>query len=333
MADQWGTDLVTGGAGFIGSALVRALVSRGRRVIVIDDLSTGRRENLSDLPQSQVDVVVGDISDPRLITPAMAQVDTVYHLACVGLRRSLHAPAEAHRVNASGTLALLMAAQEVDVRRVVHISSSEVYGTALRAPMDEMHPLNPTTPYGASKLAGEAYARAFHLSYGLPVTIVRPFNAYGEQAHHEGDCGEVIPRFALRTLAGRPLVIFGDGCQTRDFTHVRDTVQGIIAAAGPVSAIGETFNLGSNTETSIGDLAQMITSLAGGREAEITYDTSRPGDVRRLVADITKARSVLGYAPKISLAEGLTALIDHYRTRDVPALLMQEVRHNWLSQA
>jgi UDP-glucose 4-epimerase len=171
--------LVTGGAGFIGSELVHRLVAEGWRVRVLDNLATGRREHLVGLPAGQLSFIEGDVRTAALVAEMCREVRTVFHLACLGVRHSLHAPAETHEVNATGSLIVAKAAMEARVARFVHVSSSEVYGSAETAPMDERHPCRPTTVYGASKLAGEAYARAFHETYGLPAVIVRPFNAYG----------------------------------------------------------------------------------------------------------------------------------------------------------
>jgi UDP-glucose 4-epimerase len=321
-----GTDLVIGGAGFIGSELVRQLVAAGRQVIVLDNLSTGRPENVREIPEEQVELVVGDIRDEALAAACLRKVDAVYHLACVNLRHSLHAPEAAHAVNATGTLALLEAARAMPVKRWVHVSSSEVYGSARRTPMDEAHPTEPTTAYGASKLAGEAYARAHRFTYGLPVVIVRPFNAYGAHAHHEGDSGEVIPKFVLRALAGQPLTIFGDGNQTRDFTHVSDIADGIRAAGSAPDVVGRTFNLGRGREIAIGDLARLVVSLVGSPDTPIAHAPSRPGDLRRLCADASAAHRMLGFAPSRALADGIVEIADRYRAepRGISALLAEE---------
>jgi UDP-glucose 4-epimerase len=205
--------------------------------------------------------------------------------------------------------------------------------------MDEDHPLRPTTPYGAAKLAGEAYARSYHLAYGLPVVIVRPFNAYGPRSHHEGDAGEVIPRFLVRALAGQPLEIFGDGRQTRDFTHVRDTARGLRLAADCEAAVGEALNLGSGREIAIASLAAAIRDLCGRPDASIVHRPPRPGDVRRLIADASRARRLLGWTPRIGFDEGLSELADQFRDqfrrgeRPVAELALDGGGGSWTSQA
>lgn len=317
--------LVTGGAGFIGSELVRQLAAVGHEVTVLDNLATGRWENLDGVAAERVE---GDVRDAALAARLLQRVETVYHLACLGVRHSLHAPVETHEVDAGATLIWIQAALRAGVKRFVHVSSSEVYGPAQTAPMTEQHPLFPTTVYGASKLAGEAYARAFHRTYGFPAVIVRPFNSFGPRCHHEGDSGEVIPKFLLRARAGRPLIVFGDGDQTRDFTYVSDTARGIRLAGIVPEAIGHTFNLGSGREISINELARKIDSAA-----EVVHDAPRPGDVRRLMADSTFARRTLGFEPRISLQQGLALLAEWYEQSRIPAerLLGAEVVRNWVS--
>ena len=300
--------LVTGGAGFIGSELVHQLAAAGHDVTVIDDLSTGTHQNLAGLSTARVRTVVGDVGDASLIRSLLDDVEVVFHLACVNLRRGLTDPSAVHAVNATATLNLLEEVRRSPVRRLVHVSSSEVYGSALRLPMDERHPTEPTTPYGASKLAGEAYVRAHHLTYGVPAVIVRPFNAYGPRSHHEGDSGEVLPRFVVRALAGRPLPVYGDGRQTRDFTHVADTASGIVAAGTVRGIEGATFNLGTGREISMLALARLVIETVAQGGATVTVEDGRPGDVRRLLADATAARRVLGFSPRHHLVDGIVAL-------------------------
>jgi UDP-glucose 4-epimerase len=322
--------LVTGGAGFIGSELVRQLVALDAQVIVVDNLCNGRRENLTGLPAGQVQLHVVDIRDHDAIGKLLRSVDIVFHLACLGVRHSIHSPVENHEVNARGTLELLVAARRAGVGRFVYVSSSEVYGTAQHAPMTEAHPTFPRTVYGASKLAGECYTRAFHRTYDFPTVVVRPFNTYGPRCHHEGDCGEIIPKFLLRCMTGRPLVIFGDGAQTRDFTFVADIACGILTAGLTEAAVGRTLNLGSGRETRLSELAQTVAE-AVGRPAVVTHEAPRPGDVRRLCADATKARELLGFSPRTELRTGLTQLMTWYASLNVPPerLLEQEIIRNW----
>lgn len=324
--------LVTGGAGFIGSELCAQLVRAGRRVVVLDSLVNGRRENLDRLPGARLRLVVGDVRDGTLVASLLSDVSVVFHLACLGVRHSLHAPRETHDVNAGATLALLEASQQAGVRRFVYVSSSEVYGSAGAVPMSEAHPTHPSTVYGASKLAGEIYTRVWHATRGLPTVVVRPFNSFGPRSHHEGDAGEVIPKFMLRALAGRPLVVLGDGAQTRDFMEVGDTARGILLAGTVDDAVGRTLNLGTGREIAMTELARLIARVAGRPDASIVYDAARPADVRRLCADSTLARRLLGFKPLVTLEDGLARLLDWYRRQEVTpeALLETEVVRNWI---
>lgn len=325
------TVLVTGGAGFIGSELVRQLADGGSRVIAVDNLVNGKRENLDGVIGNQVRLEVADIRDRDAMAALLNGVDLVYHLACLGVRHSIHDPVENHEVNAGATLQLLGLSKASGVGRFVYVSTSEVYGTARHAPMGEDHPTMPHTVYGGSKLAGECYTRAYFDTYGYETVVVRPFNAFGPRSHHEGDSGEVIPKFMLRSLAGRPMIIFGDGSQTRDFTYVSDTARGILLAGVAEKACGETFNLGQGREITVRDLADQIRTVTGNPDGEIIFDPPRPGDVLRLYADSGKAREVLGFAPEVGMAEGLDMLRRWYASlnQDPATLLQQDVRHNW----
>jgi UDP-glucose 4-epimerase len=324
------TIVVTGGAGFIGSELTRQLAAGGAPVVVIDNLVNGKRANLADIP-GRVTLLEHDIRSVNAYAPVLRDAAIVYHLACLGVRHSVHSPTENHEVNASGTLRLLHASREAGVPKFVYVSSSEVYGTAQHVPMTEDHPTFPSTVYGGSKLAGEAYSRAFHRTYGYPTVVVRPFNTYGPRSHHEGDSGEVIPKFLLRCLAGRPMIIFGDGTQTRDFTYVSDSARGIILAGTSPAAIGRTVNLGSGFELTINDLAKTIAQTTERPDAAIQHDEPRPGDVLRLYADMSQARLLLGYEPRVPLAEGLRQLLEWYRAQGTSPeeLLRNEIVRNW----
>ncbi len=325
--------LVTGGAGFIGSNLVDALVEKNTdEIIVADDFSTGSPENVKQhVSNPRVRVVTLDIRDKNAVREIMRGVDTVYHLAVQCIRVSIRDPYLVHDVNATGTLHLLTAALDENVKRFVYCSSSEVYGTALRVPMDEEHPLVPTTPYGASKLAGETYARSFYLTYGLPVTVVRPFNTYGPREHFEGPYGEVIPKFVVRALNDAPLVIFGDGTQTRDFTDVSDTVRGLIAAGESDALVGDVVNIARGQEVNIRDLAQIVLDTLPESKSNIEHQAPRPGDVMRHYADISKAQRVLGFEPKIEIREGVKRYVDWLMRSefDPREMLSKEKLRNW----
>jgi UDP-glucose 4-epimerase len=324
-----GAVLVTGGAGFIGSELVRQLLAQdpAREVRVVDNLANGRAENLEGLGCR---LLRRDIRDRAAMQEAVEGVDALFHLACLGVRHSIHSPEENHAVNATATLDLLALARGAGVSRFVYVSSSEVYGTARWVPMTEEHPTFPMTVYGASKLAGECYARAYHRTYGYPTVVVRPFNAYGPRCHHEGDSGEVIPKFLLRGMAGRPLLVHGDGTQTRDFTYVSDTARGILAAGASDAAVGETINLGQGREITINDLARQVAETLG-TSATVEHGPARPGDVLRLFAEASRAERLLGFTPSVDFGEGLARLRDWYRSqgRTPEELLEAEHAQNW----
>jgi len=323
--------IVTGGAGFIGSEVCRQLAAADAEVVAIDNLTNGKRANLDDISGVNCRLEVADIRDVPAMRCLVPGADCVLHLACLGVRHSIHSPVENHEVNASASLHLLLLAREAGVGRFVYVSSSEVYGTALSVPQPEDHPTYPMTVYGASKLAGECYTRAFHRTYGYATTVVRPFNTYGPRCHHEGDSGEVIPKFLLRALAGKPMVVFGDGTQTRDFTYVGDTARGILQIALAPDTIGETVNIGSSFEISINALAAEVREATGLKDAPIVHESDRPGDVLRLYADTTKARKLAGFAPTIPLREGLGRLLEHYKSlgQSPKELLRDEVVKNW----
>ena len=283
------------------------------------------------MPEEQVILAEVDIRDEATLEDLLKGIDLVLHLACLGVRHSIHSPEENHEVNASATLGLLKLSCAADVSRFVYISTSEVYGTATSVPMSEDHPTMPHTVYGGSKLAGEAYTRAYHDTYGYPTVVVRPFNAYGPRSHHEGDSGEVIPKFLLRGMAGHEMVIFGDGSQTRDFSYVSDTARGIILAGISDKAIGQTINLGYGEEIPINQLAQKVAALVGAEQSQIVHDEPRPGDVLRLYADSRKSAELLGYQAEIPLEDGLQALKAWYEEQgqSPEELLKSESVRNW----
>lgn len=328
MAERAGRALVVGGCGFIGSALVRELAST-RPVRVLDDLSTGKASNVDGV--DGVEVVVGSMLDRRLVAEVLDGVGVVFHLACLGVRHSIHSPERNHEVNATGTLQLLEAARAAGVDRFVYTSTSEVYGTATSVPMHETHPTLPHTVYGGSKLAGEGYVRAYHRTYGFPTVVLRPFNAYGPRSHHEGDSGEVIPKFLVRAMNGLPPLVFGDGTQTRDFTYVDDTARGIAAAAAAPGAVGATINIGSGSETAVGDLAALVLVVAGRTDIVPEHRPDRPGDILRLLADASLATELLGWRPTVDLEAGIRALLAWHQERgtDWAAALAEDRERNW----
>ncbi|MES2094812.1 MAG: GDP-mannose 4,6-dehydratase [Actinomycetota bacterium] len=328
--------LITGGAGFIGSHLVDTLLRRGAgHVRVLDNLSNGNRANLDHLAnEARFELLLGDIRSDDARSAAIAGVDIVYHLACLGVRHSLHDPIENHRVNAEGTLRMLQAALEQKTGMFVYVSTSEVFGTAQYAPMDERHPTWPETVYGGGKLAGEAYTRAYFRTHGLPTAVVRPFNTYGPRSHFEGDSGEVLPRTIVRLLAGLRPVVFGDGEQTRDFMHVSDTATALALVGDTDGIAGQTINLGSGSETSINELCAAVAIAVGRPDLTPEHLEARPGDVRRLLGDPSVMNSLTGFVPLVGFRDGVADLVEWFRAggRDIPEMLSRIEVRNWLPE-
>jgi UDP-glucose 4-epimerase len=326
--------LVTGGAGFIGSHLVDHLIEHGCHVRVLDNLSNGNIDNIAHhTGHAGFEFLKGSVTDPLDVAQVMRGIEVVFHLACLGVRHSLMHPFENHRVNTEGTLFLLEEARRAKVERFIHCSSSEIYGTAREEVMRETHPARPCTIYGASKLAGEAYARAYFTTYGFPACIIRPFNTFGPRSHHDGDAGEMVPKSIVRLLSGKKIVIFGDGSQSRDFTYVTDTVRALRLAAESERVVGQTLNVGAGFDISIKKLAERIIEETIGTppEKHIQYLQKRPGDVSRLCADASLFKSYTGWEPHVSLSEGLHHTIDYFRHHPdgIEALSTAETGCNW----
>ena len=325
------TVAVTGGAGFIGSHLVDQLLAAGNEVTVIDDLSSGSRDNLAHHGfGSKLRLEVASVLDLPALDNALKGVQYVFHLATRNVRLSLRQPSVVHEVNVAGTYNVLKAAAARGARRLLYCSSSEVYGTATQVPLPEECAFRPQTIYGASKLAGEYYAQVFHRSGWLETVIARPHNTYGPRAHYAFDRGELIPRLIVRALAGLPAVIFGDGAQTRDFTYVEETALYLGALMAAESAAGRTFSICRGEEVAIKDVASQVAKLAGLERAPL-FLPARPHDVRRLLGDPSRLRGALGGSPEIGIAEGLGRTVDWYR-RNVPiteAVLGSMQPENW----
>lgn len=328
--------LVTGGAGFIGSHLVDALVARGDEVIVVDNLSVGSRENLAHHAGSgRVHLEVIDVLDKLALGAAMRGVDTVFHLATQCVRLSLSDPELVHRVNTDGTLNALIGAADAAVRRFIYVSSSEAFGSAQQVPMAENHPSAPTTIYGASKLAGEHYARVFHGTHGLATVVVRPFNTYGPRSHFEGAYGEVIPKFVVRALNGLRPIVFGDGQQTRDFTYVTDTAAGMVRASECDALVGRDVNVARGEEVSINEIARLVLERCGRPDLRPEYGAERPADVRRHYADVSRARSEMQFVAGVDIRTGIDRYVSWFMTTypDPSQLLKQEQAINWQAPA
>lgn len=301
--------LVTGGAGFIGSHLVRALLARGDRVRVLDDLSNGKLENLSGL---EVDFIQADVCDPSVVTTAMEAVDNVYHLAAlVSIQGSLEAPLSCYRVNLFGSLNVLWASREARVRKVVLASSSAVYGEA-SGQVEEAMVVQPISPYAASKLAMEEAAQLFARVYGLAAVSLRYFNVYGPHQPADSPYAAVIPRFIKAMGAGEAPMIYGDGRQTRDFVYVDDVVRANLLAADSDYGAGMAYNVGSGESTTILNLVRRLAELIPGAP-EPVFAPPRPADIRHSSADLRRISQTLEYRPEITLQQGLRSTVEWFR--------------------
>jgi nucleoside-diphosphate-sugar epimerase len=308
MAEKAPTALVTGGAGFIGSHLVEALVAEGYRVRVLDDFSSGRRDNLAPVAGC-IELVEGDVRDARLVAESMAAVDYVFHEAAVpSVVRSLEDPRRSHTVTVDGTLNVLEAARLTKPRRVVYASSSSVYGDTPTLPKTETMTPQPLSPYAAAKLSAEHYVRVYARVFGVPAVALRYFNVFGPRQDPTSAYTGVISIFIRELLAGRSPAIDGDGEQTRDFTYVSDAVAANLQAARADGAVGEVFNVARGEQTSINELVRLLRDLTSAR-VEPRYGPARSGDVRHSRADIAKARRLLGYEPRVALREGLARTV------------------------
>lgn len=299
--------IVTGGAGFIGSHLAEELAKRGYHVTILDDLSTGKVENIEPLlAKLNVEFIQGSIADIPLLQKLSQGVDYIFHQAAIpSVPRSIEQPLASHEANVTGTLNVLLAARDNSVRKVIYASSSSVYGDTLTLPKREDMLSEPQSPYAITKLAAEYYCQVFAKVYGLATVCLRYFNVYGARQDPNSQYAAVIPKFIRRVSEGNPPIIFGDGEQTRDFIFVKDVVEAnILAAKSNASGV---FNIGRGGSVTINKLAKLIISTIGGNMEPIHQDP-RPGDIRHSLADISKAKT-FGYEPKWSLEEGLKETI------------------------
>jgi dTDP-glucose 4,6-dehydratase len=305
--------LVTGAGGFIGSHLVERLVDEGANVRAFVRYTSrpqaGFLDSLESGAQEAIEIVRGDLRDADAVANAARGVSTVFHLgALIGIPYSYVHPVETAETNVTGTLNVLLAARDLELERVVHTSSSEVYGTAQYSPIDEAHPLQGQSPYSATKIASDKLAESFNYSYGTPVAILRPFNTYGPRQSARA----VIPTIITQALAGGEIKL-GNLTPLRDFTYVSDTVDGFLKAATRDAAVGRTVNLGTSTEITIGDLVERIGAIVGS-ELEVSVDAARVrpkgSEVERLLSDNRLAHELLGWKPRVSLDDGLRRTMD-----------------------
>jgi UDP-glucose 4-epimerase len=308
--------LVTGGAGFIGSSLCRALVARGDRVRVIDNFSSGKRENLADIAD-RIELVEGDILDDRALGRSIEGVELVFHEAAIpSVPKSMAEPIENHAANATGTLRVLEACRRAGIRRLVYAASSAAYGDDPALPKVETMPPAPISPYGGSKLAGEQYAQIYARAYGVETVCLRYFNVFGPRQDPASEYAAVIPKFITAALAGKQPRIFGDGTQSRDFCYIDNVVEANFKAATADAGVasGRVFNVACGQATDLTRVVALIGDFLGIKLAAI-YGDERVGDIKHSWADIAAARAALGYTAAVSFAEGLGRTIDWYKSK------------------
>ena len=311
--------LVTGGAGFIGSNLVRALLNRGDKVRVLDNFSTGKRENLNLTGSlhnlmANLEVLEGDIADLSTCHKAIHGIEYVLHQAAIpSVPRSVALPIESNRANIDGTLNLLVAARDAGVKRLVFASSSAVYGNAPGFPREETIPPAPLSPYAVQKLTDEHYLRLFYELYGLETVSLRYFNVFGPHQDPDSEYAAVIPRFIKAFIRGTQPTVYGDGEQSRDFTYVDNVVYGNLLAVKARDASGKVMNLACGGQLTLNQLLTLLRQITGS-DVEAVYTDPRPGDVRHSWADITLSKQVLNYKTQVPLEEGLRRAVDYFGT-------------------
>jgi len=298
--------LLTGGLGQVGSYICEELVGRGHIVTILDNLSSAANPY-----PPEANFMKGDIRDAGLVNILTSNADVIVHCAAqIYVSRSMEDPLFDAQNNVIGTLNLLNAARNADIKRFIYFSSAATYGNPVRLPVSESHPQEPLSPYGASKLAGEKYALMFHRAYGLPSTVIRPFNIYSPRQDPSNPYSGVISRFMDNVSKGKPPVIFGDGSATRDFVSVHDVVGMVMLMLEKPAAVGRAFNCGAGTKMRIDELAQMVIRLYGKDSMKPELQPERPGDIKDSYADVSLAMDVLGYSPKIALVEGLKEIVN-----------------------
>jgi UDP-N-acetylglucosamine/UDP-N-acetyl-alpha-D-glucosaminouronate 4-epimerase len=304
--------LVTGGAGFIGSNTVDELVQRGHSVVVLDDLSGGKEDNLAEI-RNKITIIKGSITDIEVVRKAMHEAEYVLHLAArTSVPRSVKDPLETNRINVEGTLNVLLAAKEMKVKRVVFAASSSAYGETPTLPKVETMQPQPISPYGVSKYVGELYGQTFLRCYGLETVALRYFNIFGPRQDPSSPYSGVLAKFCTAFLEDTQPVVFGDGEQTRDFTFVDNTVHANLLACEAPNVAGKVFNVGCGGRVSLNDVLKTLRKITG-KPLEAKYDPPREGDIRDSQADISQARKSLGYDPQVGFEEGLKLTFDWYR--------------------
>lgn len=308
-----GIALVTGGAGFIGSHIASALVANGARVRIIDDLSTGYRENISEIG-GDVDFVEGSLADENALQKALEDVELVFHEAAIpSVPRSVENPRQTHIASVDSTFSLLLAAKERKVRRVVYAASSSAYGDQPSLPkVEDMLP-DPLSPYAVAKLVGEYYCQVFTRVYGLETVSLRYFNVFGPRQDPSSQYSGVISRFVAALLSGERPVIYGDGEHSRDFTYIANVVEANLKAAETTKGVGAVINIANGERITLNQLLKEVQQLTGKTDVSVDYKPPRAGDVLHSLADITRARELLGFEPRVGLREGLQSTIDWWK--------------------
>lgn len=308
-----GIVLVTGGAGFVGSHLAATLTASGTRVRVIDDLSTGHRENLDGI-DGEIDFVQASLTDSKILQRALEDVEVVFHEAAIpSVPRSVENPRETHTACVEATFSLLLAARDARVRRVVYAASSSAYGDQPTLPKEEEMAPAPLSPYAVAKLVGEYYCQAFTHTYGLETVSLRYFNVFGPRQDPSSQYSGVISRFISVLLSGDQPVIFGDGEQSRDFTYIANVVDANLRAAQTTRGVGHVINVANGERITLNQLLEELKKITGRTEVKAEYRTARVGDVRHSLADISRARDLLSYEPRVELQEGLQRTVEWYR--------------------
>jgi len=310
--------LVTGGGGFIGSALVHRLVEAGEQVRVVDNFSTGFKHNLDDVLE-RIELMEGDLAEMSTAEAAVRDVEYVLHQAAIpSVQRSVDDPITSNRANVTATLNLLVAARQAGVKRLVYASSSSAYGDTEVLPKVETMPENPISPYALTKLTGEKYCVVFHRIYGLPTVCLRYFNVFGPRQDPHSPYSAVISRFIDMALAGRRPTVYGDGEQSRDFTYIDNVVSANLLACKADAASGRFFNIGTGERHTLNELLGSLSRIIG-KKLEAAYMEPRTGDVKHSQADIGQARKFLGYEPKVSFDDGLRRTVDWFRQKPLPS--------------
>jgi len=308
-----GLSLVTGGAGFIGSNMVRFLLDKGQKVRVLDNFETGKRENLTEVA-GRIELIEGDIRNMDAVRRAAAGADVVYHLAALGsVPRSIKDPVTTHDVNVNGIMNMLLAARDAKVKRFIFSSSSSVYGQCKVLPQHEGLPLSPISPYGASKAAGEIYCRTFYETYGLQTISLRYYNVFGPRQDPTSQYAAAIPLFVSALLRDKSPTIFDDGEQSRGFTYIDNVMTANWLAANVKETHGEAVNISTKNAVTVNTVVNVIRKLMGKEEIRPVYAPPRPGDIKHSLADVKRAKEVIGYEPFVDFEEGITKAINWYK--------------------